>query len=69
MGTPMGLAVPPLFICLWFTGPRGRVCHPHAHSSAADSSRSRWGPDAPTKGAGRMPRPGVRDGTVRLKAT
>jgi len=28
--------MPPLFICLWSTGPRGRVCRPHAHSAAAE---------------------------------
>ena len=32
----MGLAVPPLFTCLWFTGPRGRACRPYAHSFAAE---------------------------------
>jgi len=44
-----GLAVPPLFFCLWSTGPRGRVCHPRAHSSASKSSRTRWKPDAPAR--------------------
>src|SRR5690242_4627216 len=32
----------------WFTGPRGRACHPHAASSAIEIRRSqRMGPDAP----------------------
>src|ERR1700761_7763619 len=32
----------------WSTGPRGRVCHPHAASSATEIHRvPRMGPDAP----------------------
>src|SRR4051812_37905790 len=28
--------MPPLFICLWSTDPRGRACRPYAHSAAAE---------------------------------
>src|SRR3954470_4387406 len=35
--------MPPLFICLWFTDPRGRACHPYAHSAAAENRHDRGG--------------------------
>ena len=35
------LVLPPLFTCLKFTDPRGRVCRPHAHSAAAEIRRCR----------------------------
>jgi len=35
--------MPPLFICLWFTDPRGRACRLHAHSVAAENRRDRGG--------------------------
>src|ERR1700712_127168 len=37
------LAIPPLFICLWSTGPRARVCRPYAHSPAPKIRRDRGG--------------------------
>ena len=39
--------MPPLFTCLWFTDPRGRVCHPHAASPASKFVAIEGGPDAP----------------------
>jgi len=33
--------MPPLFTCLWFTGPRARVCRPRAHSPASEIRRDR----------------------------
>lgn len=42
--------MPPLFTCLWSTGPRARVCRPCTHSPAPKTpSRSRLGPDAPAR--------------------
>jgi len=35
--------MPPLFICLWSTDPRGRACRPYAHSVAAENCRDRGG--------------------------
>jgi len=33
--------MPPLFTCLWFTGPRARVCRPRARSPASEIRRDR----------------------------
>src|SRR3954447_21460083 len=50
--------MPPLFICLWSTGPRGRVCRPHAHSAAAEIVAIEVGTRCAPSGAGRTPLPG-----------
>jgi len=66
----MGLAVPPLFTCLWFTDPRGRVCRPNARSFATDFAAIEVGTGcAPWRAP--VACPGRRSVTApfRLKAT
>ncbi|BBY39051.1 hypothetical protein MMAN_31850 [Mycobacterium mantenii] len=49
----------------WSTGPRGRVCHPHAASSAAKIVAFKDGTGRARLDAGRMP----DQAQTRLKAT
>jgi len=41
--------MPPLFTCLKYTDPRGRVCRPRALRPHDESWRSKLGPDAPMR--------------------
>jgi hypothetical protein len=44
----VALVLPPLFTCLKFTDPRGRVCRPYAHfASAENPPLPKVEPDAP----------------------
>jgi len=61
--------MPPLFICLWSTDPRGRACRPYAHSLAAENRHDRGGDRmrpferwsyAPRQAALKRRRPGSR---------
>jgi len=51
--------MPPLFICLWSTDPRGRACRPYAHSAAAEIVAIEVGTGCARSDAGRMPRSGA----------